>query len=339
MYSLVVGASVFLIHQKWSEKARVTFKEALLQELQKRDTLSIPYINNWKATLALEEINPGMVELESALGKREYEIPCFKFENSIVKGGIQRGFLTVLLDESPLDADSLHETWSRLLKESDIPLTTYTRITVLDFQEEPSSSFSKNVQKFSQADSLLSYYMGCRCEVETTGYVSCYWLGLFEGGRLLTVGGVCAGIELLLFIFERIYRCRKSSRTKKTEEENIPVVVVPAGQSHVYQLEENVYFDAERMELRKKEQTVKLSPQLAILLEIFLLTEEHTLSSSEISDTLWPDGTGTQERIHTLMRRLRKPLYELTTLQINFKNDAYHLIIPHFIEKKTLAGD
>jgi hypothetical protein len=41
-----------------------------LQELQKRDTLSIPYISNWKATPALEEVNPEMVEVESALGKK-----------------------------------------------------------------------------------------------------------------------------------------------------------------------------------------------------------------------------------------------------------------------------
>ena len=112
VYSLAMGAGTFLVHQKWDEQARTTFKTALLQELQKRDTLSIPYISNWTAISALEEVNPGVVEIALDSGKRKYEIPCFKFENSLVKGGIQRGLLTALLDESPLDADSLHGTWN-----------------------------------------------------------------------------------------------------------------------------------------------------------------------------------------------------------------------------------
>lgn len=143
VYSLAMGAGTFLVHQKWDEQARATFKTALLQELQKRDTLSIPYISNWTAISALEEVNPGVVEIALDSGKRKYEIPCFKFENSLVKGGIQRGLLTALLDESPLDVDSLHGTWNKLLKESDIFLKTHTRITVWDFQEQPSSAFSK----------------------------------------------------------------------------------------------------------------------------------------------------------------------------------------------------
>ena len=140
VYLLAMGAGTFLVHQKWDEQARATFKTALLQELQKRDTLSIPYISNWTAISALEEVNPGVVEIELDSGKRKYEIPCFKFENSLVKGGIQRGLLTALLDESPLDADSLHGTWNKLLKESDIFLKTHTRII---FRSSPLLLFPK----------------------------------------------------------------------------------------------------------------------------------------------------------------------------------------------------
>ena len=82
------------------------------------------------------------------------------------------------------------EPGTSLLKESDIFLKTHTRITVWDFQEQPSSAFSKNVQKFSQTDSLLSYYMGFRCEVEATGYASCEWWWLLSDWRLLAIGGV-----------------------------------------------------------------------------------------------------------------------------------------------------
>jgi hypothetical protein len=338
VYSLAMGAGTFLVHQKWDEQARTTFKTALLQELQKRDTLSIPYISNWTAISALEEVNPGVVEIALDSGKRKYEIPCFKFENSLVKGGIERGLLTALLDESPLDADSLHGTWNKLLKESDIFLKTHTRITVWDFQEQSSSAFSKNVQKFSQTDSLLSYYMGFRCEVEATGYASCEWWWLLSDWRLLAIGGVCAGIELLFFIFGKMYCYRKNRQPEEVEQEGLPVIVVTAEQSPVYQLGEHTFFDAERMELIKEEQVVKLTPQTAVLLEKFLQAEGHTLSTSLISETLWPNGSGSQERIHTLIRRLRKSLGELTALQIKFKNDSYHLIIPHFIGKNALTN-
>ena len=114
--------------------------------------------------------------------------------------------------------------------------------------------------------------------------------------------------------------------------------MVTVEQSPVYQLGEHTFFDAERMELIKEEQVVKLTPQTAVLLEKFLQAEGHTLSTSLISETLWPNGNGSQERIHTLIRRLRKSLGELTALQIKFKNDSYHLIIPHFIEKNVLTN-
>ncbi|MFR1082729.1 MAG: winged helix-turn-helix domain-containing protein [Bacteroides cellulosilyticus] len=326
------------VHSKWDEQARATFKTALLQEAEKRYS-SIPYISNWTAISALEEVNPGVVEIELDSGKRKYEIPCFKFENSLVKGGIQRGLLTALLDESPLDADSLHGAWKQVgLKESDIFLKTHTRITVWDFQEQPSSAFSKNVQKFSQTDSLLSYYMGFRCEVEATGYASCEWWWLLSDWRLLAIGGVCAGIELLFFIFGKMYCYRKNRQPEEVEQEGLPVIVVTVEQSPVYQVGEHTFFDAERMELIKEEQVVKLTPQTAVLLEKFLQAEGHTLSTSLISETLWPNGSGSQERIHTLIRRLRKSLGELTALQIKFKNDSYHLIIPHFIEKNALTN-
>ena len=86
------------------------------------------------------------------------------------------------------------------------------------------------------------------------------------------------------------------------------------------------------------EQVVKLTPQTAVLLEKFLQPKGNMLSTSLISETLWPNGSGNQERIHTLIRRLRKSLSELTALQIKFKNDSYHLIIPHFIEKNALTN-
>ncbi|MFR9260984.1 MAG: winged helix-turn-helix domain-containing protein [Bacteroides cellulosilyticus] len=187
------------------------------------------------------------------------------------------------------------------------------------------------MQKFSRLGSLLLLYDSL--QVEATGYASCEWWWLLSDWRLLAIGGVCAGIELLFFIFGKMHCYRKNRQPEEVEQEGLPVIVVTVEQSPVYQLGEHTFFDAERMELIKEEQVVKLTPQTAVLLEKFLQAEGHTLSTSLISETLWPNGSGNQERIHTLIRRLRKSLSELTALQIKFKNDSYHLIIPHFIGK------
>lgn len=42
VYSLAMGAGTFLVHQKWDEQARTTFKTALLQELQKEILSQFP---------------------------------------------------------------------------------------------------------------------------------------------------------------------------------------------------------------------------------------------------------------------------------------------------------
>ena len=188
VYSLAMGAGTFLVHQKLDEQARATFKNSIIAGVAEKRYSPIPLYKQLDSYICFRGGKSWVVEIALDSGKRKYEIPCFKFENSLVKGGIQRGLLTALLDESPLDVDSLHGTWNKLLKESDIFLKTHTRITVWDFQEQPSSAFSKNVQKFSQTDSLLSYYMGFRCEVEATGYASCEWWWLLSDWRLLAIG-------------------------------------------------------------------------------------------------------------------------------------------------------
>ncbi len=91
------------------------------------------------------------------------------------------------------------------------------------------------------------------------------------------------------------------------------------------------------MVLIKKEQVVAgLTSQSARLLEIFLQAEEHGLSTSDISEKLWSNGSGTREKIHTLIYRLRKSISGVTPLEIKLKEDAYYLIIPHFIGENAL---
>lgn len=151
---------------------------------------------------------------------------------------------------------------------------------------------------------------------------------LFHIYYLFVAGAISVGIELFFLIQKKRYNSNMHIQAESFIIAKNAVVVVTAKQPHIYQLEENIHFDAERMELIKEEQIVKFTSQMTILLEMFLKAEDHKLSVSEISESLWPDGTGTKERIHTLIRRLRKSIGELTDFQIKFRNDFYYLIFP-----------
>lgn len=54
------------------------------------------------------------------------------------------------------------------------------------------------------------------------------------------------------FSFWKMYCYRKNRQPEEVEQEGLPVIVVTAEQSPVYQLGEHTSFDAERMELIKR---------------------------------------------------------------------------------------
>ncbi len=99
------------------------------------------------------------------------------------------------------------------------------------------------------------------------------------------------------------------------------------------------YFDVERKMLKKDGIIRRLAPQVTDLFVLFLRNKYHKISVKEICAALWPDSSGTVERVHTVMRRLRKSLSSISELQINYEHGEYQLIIPHFIEKNEVTDD
>ena len=61
------------------------------------------------------------------------------------------------------------------------------------------------------------------------------------------------------------------------------------------------------------------------MLKLFLESEECRLSTSEIDRALWLDSSGTQDRIHSVIRRLRRSLDGMTHFYIDYENDVYQL--------------
>ena len=86
-----------------------------------------------------------------------------------------------------------------------------------------------------------------------------------------------------------------------------------------------MFFDTEEKVLKDARLTKKLAPQVAYLLKLFLESEGYRLSTGKIDEALWPDGSGTQDRIYTVIRRLRNSLDGITHLVVDYENDVYQL--------------
>lgn len=147
---LATGCMIFLLYRNESrlcnEQAKTIFRKALVQELQKRDTVSVFHWTNKETTLFLEENIPDVVKIETELGEKEYRIPSEKYQYSIVKDETQRGLLTYLLSENPLNVDSINVIWDSLLTTINPDLKTYTRVSITDLEGYITSSTSKEYQ-------------------------------------------------------------------------------------------------------------------------------------------------------------------------------------------------
>lgn len=343
---LATGCMIFLLYRNESrlcnEQAKTIFRKALVQELQKRDTVSVFHWTNKETTLFLEENIPDVVKIETELGEKEYRIPSEKYQYSIVKDETQRGLLTYLLSENPLNVDSINVIWDSLLTTINPDLKTYTRVSITDLEGYITSSYSKINLSSVPADSLCSYYIGARCEIEVTGFIFYHWWDILSFRYILIVGLLWLLIGSLFYLGKKIYCWIKLKLVEEKIviiEKEVPVIPVETEKSCTYQLGKDFYFDVERKMLKKDGIIRRLAPQVTDLFVLFLRNKYHKISVKEICAALWPDSSGTVERVHTVMRRLRKSLSSISELQINYEHGEYQLIIPHFIEKNEITDD
>lgn len=278
---------------KWHEQAKITLEEALQCEILRYDTTALSYYIN-------------------------------------KSGDIQKAQRCNLLSSSlaniPLSADSLNRVWRELLYQADIPIKTCVGISGAN--DSASVSYSEALFKPLPEDSLRSFYMGSHREVEITGFIFYRWWDIFDGRLPIQMALLIAGFGLSLFLTKKqlewvFYLTNK--RKSSTVKDDTVVPVVNVIQSPTYQLEDEVFFYAELRTLKRKDDIVKLTPQLSILLEAFLKADQHKLTQKEMDRMLWPDGSGTPERLYTAVCRLRKALEKISSYQVDCRIDVYQL--------------
>lgn len=317
----------------WEVQARDTFYEALTEEMQKRSGMEVFFCTKGNIHLSVvdsvdKKKEPITVFMETEYGKKNFVIPYEKHTHNIIRASDQRALYTYKLNKDPLEADSLNMIWSDLLAKVKFPGKTIVRVSVTDWWEHETNAYSNDLSYLSKSDSLISCYLGYRCEIGVTGYVHSFWWKVFTLKDKILLGALVVASLLLFFVQEFMIRIYRRLFIKE-----IPVIAMDKSQSHIYQLEDDCFFDADSMNLKNSVVNVKLTPLPATLLQGFLDAQDNKLSINEIMMLLWPDGTGTSERVHTTIRRLRKYLSEIDWIVEN-GNSAYQLKNRHSIEEK-----
>lgn len=334
----IIGACItgyFLYENKkefWEEQARDTFYEALTKEMQKRNGIETYYSMGGSIHLKIVDTidkkkEPIIAYMKSEYGEKNFVIPYEKHIHNVIRSSDQRILYTYALHKDSLKADSLHMIWSDLLAKMKFPGKTIVRVSVADWWEHETDAYSNDLSYLSKSDSLVSCYLGYRCEIGVTGFTYSPWWKVLTLKDKILLGALVVACLLLFFAQEFMIRIYHRLFIKE-----IPVIVMDKSQSHIYQLEDDCFFDADSMELKSSTDNTKLAPLPAILLQGFLDAKDNKLFINEIMMLLWPDGTGTSERVHTTIGRLRKYLSKFNWIVEN-GNSAYQLKKRHSIEE------
>ncbi len=326
----VGGIAVFALHryrvESWKEQARHTFREALQDELKKRDIHVFFYSSGYSRLY--NDLKDTVTMQRSESEKKDFIIPPERLSNYMGESSISRLMHSYILEKYPLQADVVADNWRKRLAEKGFLGKTTVRIAVLDWDEHEASTFSGDSSYVAKSDSLVSYYIGKRCEVASTGYIHCSWLSAFTVSDMVLLCFFVLFCVLLYlcrsYICVLYYRMLRGSSPAQPASlvsievgEQNPVMAVAESGPHVYRLEDGLLFDADSRILRKGDKTVKLTASLAKLLKHFLEAQEYRLSMSEIKQILWPEDMEVADsRVHTMVGRLRKSLSEISEWQI-----------------------
>lgn len=326
--------------QYWSEQLRTTFISALENSLDERrkenlyiasESLGERYIKN--DSLKNVIVNTGNKD-------KEHIIPFYKYYNNIVRSPAGRLVDSITLVDRPLKADSLNMLLDSLLIKNGISGKVNVRVSVTDLSENVSTDYAKGNQYLSTSDSLFSYYIGYRCEVEVTTFASFSYLSnlpLWDWTEIF--------LSLLISLFflrnRHIYEKQSADSSAYNQpqpaigEKEKPIIALKGNMSCVYWLEDDLLFDSMNRVLKRGNEIKKLLPQASILLVGLLGADDYRMHIQGICSLLWPDGSGTAGRVHTVIGRLRTALSEMSSqIVVINENSQYQLKIPHSIEEK-----
>ncbi len=339
---IVAAATAWFLYQNrteyWRAQACDTFQKALIQELQKRDTMDVPFIQRGNFQLVEDSVDiqkPLKRRIRTEFGEKEYIIPYERHSNNMEKILGTQGMFSYVLHLAPLNPESLNMLWAKLMAEKDFQGNTVVRISVSDWQERETYAYSADSLSALRSDSIVSYYLGERSEMGVTGYISYPWWKAFSLKDIFLLGLLVIGCCSLFFMqecFIKLYRRFFVKHEPAVIVKEVPVIAANKSESHIYQMDEDLFFDADLGMLKRlsnPDEFLKLAPQTAKLLQGFLDADKYKLSVNDILDLLWKGDKSAQEgRVHTAVKRLRENLFFFSGWTIENTTSVYQLKPP-----------
>lgn len=295
----------------FSERVESVFKAVFLQHLQEDAFDGYFYTSGRKQRL---EEYPDTVYITDESGKRGYCLDKEKSSKNVTSDPRLSFLHTAYLSKHPLVVDSLYEKWQLHLKQQSLSGTFALQLLVSDKDENITESVYPDSFLHENCIPEFDITAGYCCEVEVKGffYFSFFTLVGVRGFVYGFIYWLCAVIINIVIFF------------RKRWQKNI---VVPTS-VHIYQMDQDIMFDADLRKLIFGKEEIQILPQTAILLKHFLEAPDYILKDKEIKKIFWSDKSNNDPRLHNAISRLRRVFENVPSIEIQrYENIGYQLQI------------
>ena len=341
MIACIGGIALFLVC-KYTYQLKVTelkkeaynvFIQVLNEELKERKVEGplIHTISNVASWLGVDL--PDSVSIIDSTGKHRYKLDPQKHLKNITDMTDMRLLHSIVFIEDPLIPDSLNSIWRKYLSSSHLPTKSALKISRTNYKGEIDSQTTLDSKWCITSNMVFTFYMGYACEIEMMGYLHySIWnimptmLSIYF---LLYIIYVYGSYRFAMFVNRKVVAMRR----KEIIEVPVITLVKEASDTPVrsYILHDNIIFYAEQQIIELDGKKEKIQKQQSLLLELFLRNKDegYVLEDDVISQHLWPDRSGSVDRLHKAIGRLRSKLNELDG-SIDIKRqgtNAYQLLL------------
>lgn len=258
------------------------------------------------------------VKIETTFGKDTLQVPWEKFSYNIIQNEELQGLYTLLVLQDSLCMDSIFGQWKKKLSERGFRGQESLTVRCLDLHAGTVMTDTLPAGSLL-GDSIAYFTLGVACELELTGWVSLPWFRSLtpeDGGvwcLCLLAGMLSVGFGGKAFCLYRRYRVKK-------REAAVPECVPVSGQARHRELKDGTRLDPVGHTLQRNGKVVGITSQGALLLKSLLQAGEEPLLQQTLLESLWPDGSGTSQRLYTAVNRLNEALKQLSVYRVRNEN-------------------
>lgn len=310
------------------DKTRNAFTEVLRQELKSRNVEGDFSFFFDSRTVTVDM--PDSVYLEDASGRHAYWLDPEKHCMNIADDVHVRSLQSISFLKYPIVADSLNSMWGEWLQRSGVSAQSALCVSVTgnDGNVKTENTFQSEWRNASNL--MFTIYVGYACEIKVMGYLH------YSVWRIMYMKVLFYLLLYIVCVYEVYKMCiivgKKLPLVWQTERIEVPIIKVVEGVNDTpvrsYLLHGNIIFYAERKMVEVDGIKKKIQPQASSLLELFLKDKEYILKDPVIMDNLWPDGTGSTERLHKAVGRLRSFIHEIdASIDIVRGVETYQLLL------------